>query len=229
MDVKLDGGADDERPPKRDSSKVSAPALLSKLKLPPGAALTALARVEGRLWLGSADGKLQLMDLSSEKIVETRTGHRGAVSSITHAPPAVWTAAADGLRIWEASSAKPLQHISCSFSPAHVLRVGKTVWCGLGNEVMLYDSASYQLLRTLSLDLGPVGGMVLFGSSVWVALGRVLAKVEARTQAVTAYLQGHTLPINAVALLGADPVTVGDDGAVRIWNAKVLDLSAYVY
>ena len=220
--MKLEASADDDRLGKRDGAKASPPALLSKPKLPAGAALTAIGRVEHRLWLGSADGRLQIMDMASEKVVETRTGHRGAVSSIAHVHSAVWTAAADGLRVWDASSAKPTHHIPCSFSPAHLLRVGKTVWCGVRTEVIIYEATSYQLLRTLSLDLGPIAGLVLVGSSVWIALGRVLAKIDARTQTVVSYLQGHTLPINSLSTSGAELSTAADDGTVRVWNAKVL-------
>ena len=195
---------------------------------PSGATAVALSPDGGILASADSGGEIQLLDLASDQVVATFSGHTPPIRSLAFSPDGriLAAGAADAIRLWDRAAQTrlllPVEAAAIAFSPD-----GERLVSGAGYEVQLWDLATQTDVRlesaaglwTLSVAFSPDG--------TWVAAGADNSTVElwdVATGQSVAVLKGQGVPygVRPVRSVAFSPdgtlLAFGLELGVNVWD-----------
>jgi WD40 repeat protein len=189
---------------------------------------------------GSDDKTLKVWDVASGSLVRTLVGHTHEVACVDVAPDNAHILSTskydETWKLWNSRTGE-LQHNeqmypsfcnSCSFSPG-----GSLFLVGCDNDLRLYDSTTYQLLRTFIGHGDPIRSCSFAPDGATILSGSVDTKMKlwsTTTGQCLRTLDGHSRYVQSCSFSpsGHEIYSVSGDNTIAMWTAATGQLEGIV-
>jgi WD40 repeat protein len=188
----------------------------------------------GQLACAGEDGMLRLRDVPAGREIATFQGHVGRVAAVAFRPDgaALASAGADAtVRLWEVRSGREGLCLSGHRGPVNALCFSpdgkRLASAGEDGIARIWDAATGKQLLTLGGEWGPAHAVAFSPDGAYLAVaGRdeAVRVWDATTGERIRALHGHTGVVRGLAYGPGGRLAVGDDKAVRLWDAAGREL-----